>query len=347
MSQASDSPTAPSLKTRELTGQAELNYIDQLERIIRAARLNLHYPASRALRSHIGVLHPDVHRGLYPGVQVNLGSGLPSYREWTRAQTDVQIAPEQLQKLGARSELERQARASDAPIYQKLLAKFDYYSDLQGRELAPLGDMTVALRKIDAPTRTAYFHIVLDKLEASGLFVRYSIDLAQTDSAWSRPLVRLDAEDAAHTEQLKSLVYKCTALGSESTFIKLAALGGVRVERVARGSVGPIIWQAKDAPEALRPLMLAGGAGAFIAQFGLDMLANDIAEDRQNDPLATRAQRADQRLSPKLGAALRSARQKYGVRVFSDRKFVVPRSMVAAVREFCAAHGTQNLIYSI
>jgi len=335
------------IQTRELSGQAEVDYISQLERIIRSARLNLHYPASRALRSHIGVLHPKVHRGLYPGVQVNIGSGLPTYREWTRAQTDVQIAQEQLQKLGARSELARQARASDAAIYQKLLTKFDYYCEIAERELAPLGDMTVALRKIDAQTRTAYFHIVLDKLEASGLFVRYCIDLAQTDSAWNRQVVRLDAENAAHTEQLKSLVYKCTALGSESTFIKLAALGGVRVERVVRGSVGPIIWGAADAPEELRPLMQAGGSGAFIAQFGLDMLAADIAEDRQNDPLGARELQADARLSPKVRAALLSTRQKYGVHVFGDRKFVVPRGMTLAMRDFCAARGTQNLIYSI
>lgn len=333
-------------QTRELSGPQEADYIGRLGRIIRSARLNLHYPEARALRSHLGCMDPRVHRGLYPGVQVNLASGLPSYREWTRVQTDVQIAAEQLQKLGARAELERQARASDASIYQKLLNKHDYYSQIQGRELAPLGHMSVALRKIDTRSRTGYFNIVLDKLEASGLFVRYSIQLAQTHSAWSQPLVRLDAENAEHTEQLKSLVYKCTALGSESTFIKLAALGGVRVEQVVRGSVGPIIWRAEDAPDALRPLMEAGGPTGFIAQFGLDMLADDVAEDRQNDPLGARVQ-TDAQFSPKMRAALKAARQKSGVNVFGDRKFVVPRHMMAPLREFCAARGTQNLIYSI
>lgn len=338
-----------SVQTRELSGQEEADYIGRLGRIIRTARLNLHYPAARALRSHLSAMDPKVHRGLYPGVQINIASGLPTYREWTRVQTDVQIAAEQLQKLGPRAELERQARASDAPIYQKQLKKHAYYTQIQGRELTPLGDMSVALRRIDAKERTAHFHIVLDKLEASGLFVRYSIDLAQTDGAWNQQVVRLEAENAEHTDRLKSLIYKCTALGSESTFIKLAALGGVRVERVVRGTVGPILWEAADAPAELRPLLEAGGPGAFIAQFGLDMLAGDIAEDRQNDPMRPRGAQGqrDAQLSDKMRAALKLARQKSGVRVFGDRKFVVPRAMVGPLRDFCAARGTQNLIYSI
>lgn len=344
MSAPDTSPRAEQARPAILSGRAEAEYVARLRRILRSARLNLHYPEARALSSHVALMAPKIHRGLYPGLQIHQESGLPSYREWTRVKTDVDIAHEQLIKLGDRSELEKQAQQNDAEIYQKLLKKYDYYAQIKDRQLAALGDMSVALRRIDEANRTAYFRIVLDKLDASGIFVRYSIKLAQTHGAWNKKVVELDAETARHTDQFKSLIYKFTALPSDLTFVKLAALGGVRVERVVRGTVGPIFWRAEQATPELRPLFEASGAEGFIAQFGLDMLADDIAEDRHNDPLQPPG---GARVSPEVKAALERAREKFGVRIFRDRKFVVPRAMLPALREFCQARGTNNMIYGV
>lgn len=336
------------IQSIELSDEAEGAYLTYLEKILRGARLNLYYPDARRLQSHLSCMHPAVHRGLYPGVQINQAAGLPTYREWTRVQTDVQIAADQLQKLGARATLVQKAASSSDPIHQKLLTKYDYYHDIQHRALAPLGDMQVALRRVEPERNTAFFHVVLDKLDASGLFVRYVIDLAQTAGAWNKRVVRLDEENAEHTEQFKSLIYKFTALDSEFTFAKLAALGGLSVERVARGSIGPIYWNAAQAPAALQPVFAQAQAdgveNAFIAVFSLDMIADDIAEERDNDPLGDSMAAA---MPADVQETLARARQSFGVRTFRDAKFVVPRAMIPAMQAFCAAQQTTNIIYGV
>lgn len=326
-----------------LTGSAEAHYIKNLQDIFRRARLNMHYPESRALSSHIGVLHPSVHQGLYPGVEMNLRSGLPTYKEWTRAQTDVALATDQLRQLGARTQLEQKTRgASPDSIHHKQLRKFDYYHKIERAQLAVLGEMSVALRRVDAASHTAWFHVVLDKLDASGLFVRYAINLSQQSSAWGTPVVTLDEENARHTEAFQSLIYKFTSLDAEFTLAKLNAIGGLSVESVAKGTVGPFYFGAEQAPEALRPIFSSDPQG-FIAMFSLDMVADDLAEDRDNDPL-------DDLLMDKLseeaqrGYAL--ARQRYTYKCFKDRKFVVPRALMQPMQAYCKAHGTTNIIYT-
>lgn len=324
-----------------LTGDAEREYIKRLLVILRRARLNLYYPDARALGSHIEGMSPRFHQGLYPGVEMNLSSGLPTYKEWTRVQTDVTLAADQLRQLGARSALEPKARAQPDSIWAKQLKKIDYYTAQNGRKLAVLGDMSVALRRIDPATQTAWFHVVLDKLDASGLFVRYAIDLSQQASAWSKPVVTLDKETASHTEEFQSLIYKFTSLDSEFTFAKLNAIGGLSVERVAKGTIGPFYFATEQAPPTLRPL-LEQTPGSFIAMFALDMIAEDLTEDRDNDPL-------DDLLIDKLSdegkRGYQLAREKYAYKCFKDRKFVVPRQLVAPLQEFCKEHGTKNIIY--
>jgi hypothetical protein len=331
------------VRATELTGEAEAEYVQRLYRILRAARLNTHYPDARKMQAHVRCMSPRVHRGLYDGVQVNLDSGLPTYREWTRVQTDVGIAGEQLAKLGPRSKLEQTARDSGRDIHQKLLAKHQYYSDIEGTELAPLGNMDVALRRVVHETNTAYFNVVLDKLDASGLFVRYAIQLSQTASVWNQQVVRLDEETAEHTEGFQSLIYKFTSLDSAFTFAKLAGLGGLEVERVAKGTVGPIYLAAEQAPEALGELF-EGGGDRFVAMFSLDMVAGDIAESRDNDPLEDSMIAG---MDAKARQTFERAHQKFDVRTFRDRKFVVPRQMIGKMRAFCEARGTKNIVYGI
>lgn len=331
------------LPSTALEGEAEREYVDRLLGILRAARLNLYYPNARKLRSHVRAMHPDTHRGLYDGIEINLDSGLPTYREWTRVQTDVDIADEELRKLGSRDELESKARGSEESIHDKLLRKHKYYSEIRETELAPLGTMDVQLRRVDSEQNKAYFHVVLDKLDASGLFVRFSIDLAQESSAWSEPVVRLDEDTAEHTEEFESLVYKFTSLDAEFTFAKLAGLGGLDVEMVAKGTVGPVALAREQAPEPLRPLFDAGAEDPYVATFSLDKVAGDIAETRDNDPLESLI---TDRMSPEARKVYRAARKKYDYRAYKDRKFVVPQELVSEVRAFCEDRGTQNIVYT-
>lgn len=326
--------------TRRLEGDEEAAYVRALAAVLRAARLNNQYPDSRRLASHLSALAPEVHRGLYPGLDVDLRSGLPSYREWTRAQTDVRLASDQLRQLGDRAALAARADKGSA-IHAKQLAKHDYYTDLSRVKLAPLGEMKVALRRTEPEARRAYFHVVLDKLDTTGFFVRYSIDLAQTSDFWTEQVVTLDEEAAKHTESFQSLIYKFTSFDSEFTFVKLATMGGLEVERVFKGVIGPICFPWVRAPEALKRIL---GPGQVVAMFALDMASIDLSADRDNDPFEDLIL---DRLSAEARRGYEDARSRYGYKVFKDRKFVASRPLIPALKELCAADGTKNIIYPV
>lgn len=328
--------------TRTLAGEEEEAHLAALIAAVRAARLNAQFPDARRLASHLGALAPRVHRGLYEGLEVDVRSGLPSYKEWTRAQTDARIAADQLRQLGPRAQLEERARRSPgSAVHQRQLLKHLYYSDLAAVALAPLGDMTVTLRKLDPAAKQAHVHVVLDKLDVSGTYVRYSIDLAQADGGRASPIVTLDRDAVSPTESFRSLVYAFTSYDAEFTFVKLAALGNLAVERVIKGVVGPVCAPWTRAPDALRPLL---GPGRLVAMFSLDMAAVDLAADRDNDPFEDLLMEG---LSPPARAGYEEARLRYGYKVFKDRKFAASRDLVEPLRGLCAAARTTNLVYPL
>ncbi len=340
------SGVSSSAVTQRLSGDdAVRSYLGQLTRTLRGARLNAWYPDARRLVAHLEAMGPDVHAGLYTELEIDPRSGLPTYREWTRVKADQQLAPEVLEDLGSEARVAARARARPDSIYGKQLLKHRYYSALRGRRLAPLGDMEVALRRIEPERRVAHFHVVLDKLDASGLFVRYSIDLCQTSSAWSRPLVVLEDDDARHTEAFRTLVYRFTSLDAELTYSKLVTLADVEVERVVKGSVGPFISEPASAPTALAPVLEAAAAEGhrpMIGLFGLDMVAGDLAAHRDNDPFDDLL---GAHLSDEARAGYDAVRGRYGYKVFKDRKLVAPVEAHDGLRDVCAAAGTRNIIY--
>ena len=325
-----------------LQGARATSYVDTLRRILRAGRLNAFYPDARRLSDHLSPLDPDVHQGLYDELEVDVRTGLPTYREWTRVQTDVTIATEQLHQLGSRAAIA--AKADDRPdsIWARQLRKHDYYSAIQKTRLVPLGAMETNLRRIDRDRGRASFNVVLDKLDATGVFVRYTIDVEQRGDRFREAAFRVDdREVAAQSEEFEGLIYKFTSLDAEFTFVKLATLGNLAPERVQKGTIGPFWFDFTRVPDELAPLVEDGG---FVASFGLDSAATDIADQRNNDPYATLA---EDRLTTESRSAYRDAKQKFGYCVFKDRKFVVPRERVDEMRSICEARGTRNIIYGI
>lgn len=325
-----------------LTGNAESAYVEQVTAALRCARLNAYYPDARRLADHIGCLAPEMHRGLYAGVQIDLRSGLPTYRDWTRVQTDCAIAQQALDDMRQRDDLETRARAKPTSIYGKQLLKHDYYTELLNRTPAPSSEIDVALRRVEAASNTAYFHVVLDKLDVSGTFVRYTIDLGQTASVWNRQMVTLSEETAGHTEELRSLIYQFTSFDSEFMFAKLVSVGGLSVERVVKGTIGPFYFSGMKSPVPLQPVLRQ--EGSFVATFSLDMAAVDLGADKDNDPI-------DDLMEASLTDGAREtyfqARERFGYKVFKDRKFVVPRHLVEPFKAFCQAAGTRNIIYPV
>jgi hypothetical protein len=113
------------------------------------------------------------------------------------------------------------------------------------------------------------------------------------------------------------------------------------VERVTKGVVGPFCFSWVRCPEALRSAL---APGSFVASFSLDIAAIDIAADRDNDPFEDLVV---DRLSPEARLGYERARQRYGYRVFKDRKFVVTPEMVGPLREICEKQRTRNVVYAV
>ncbi len=314
-----------------MTSGSDAEYVAALIRILRAARLNAHYPDARKLISHLGAMCPKRHRGLYGDLEIHRGAGLPAYAAWVRVKVDVEGAAARLADLGDRRELDAKARRGDDPIWAKQRDKYDYYDDIREVRLAELGGMQVALRRVEPSTSSADILVRFDKLDASGVFVRYTMELTQTDSIWSQAVVELDGETAEHTKRFESLIYKLTSVDPELTYLKLHALDGVRVDRVIKGAVGPFFWPGADISQVAA---LLAEPTDFLASFGLTTVATDVTEDRSNDPLDA--------LLPEAPSPSASGDH----RVFKDRKFVVPRHLAGGLRDLCASVGTKNVIYS-
>ena len=331
------------IRSHSLEGDKVQPFINRLLAILRAARLNNQYPDARRLSAHARAMGPDVHGGEYDELQVNLDSGLPTYREWTRVQTDVSIAADQLKTLGDRRELARRAASSDHDIHRRQLAKYDYYDAITNLPLAPLGAMDVTLRRIVPAENTAHFRITFDKLDASGIFIRNDILLSQRDQAWNTRIVEIDDENSSHTDEFQSLIYRFSSMDAEFTFAKLAGLPGVTVQGVSRGTVGPIYYGGGEAPAPFDQLV-GDDPDRFVGVFAIDRAADDVRENRNNDPIGHLfTDELSQKMRPTYGAA----REKFGYRVYRDRKFVVSRGLEGPLREICEAQGTRNIIYTI
>lgn len=326
-----------------LTGEDEERYVRRLLAIIRAGRLNSNYPDGRRLSGHIRAMSPEVHRGEYDGLEVNVESGLPTYREFTRVQTDVSIAADQLAKLGDRSRLARRAEESGHEVHRRQLHKYDYYDAIADTRLAPLGAMDVELKRVEPRQNKAYFYVVFDKLDASGIFVRYTIELSQKSSAWSERVVEIDEENSRHTEEFQSLIYKFSSMDAEFTYAKLETLPGVSVRRVTRGTVGPFYFGRWEVPEPFDDIV-GDDPDQFVAMFALDDASDEVEEHRNNDPVG---ELFENELSSNMRATYRTAREKFDYHVYRDRKFVVSRSLREAVQQLCEDRGTRNILYTV
>lgn len=329
-----------------LEGDAVQRYVDLCSRGIGRARLSEHYPPARRLVGQLEAMGPRVHRGLYAGLRVDRRAGLPSYREWTRVRADAELAPQVLAELPPPAELEARARAEPDGIWDKQWRKHGYYTHLTTLDATPPSHMVVRLRRVEPAERRAWFHVVLDKLDQSGVFVRASIELSQRASFWSRPLLELDEDAVRETEALRTILYRLTSLDAELTFVRLADTEGLEVERVVRGTVGPIYVAGTVLPPALADaLAQPPGPDFLVATFGLDMAAGDVARDGDNDPLEDLL---SARLAPAGQAAYAEARARLGYRVYKDRKLVVGSpALVAAAQGMCARMGTRNVIYAL
>jgi hypothetical protein len=321
-----------------LSDPASDRYLERMAAVIRAAHLSFQFTAAERLLGYLRALHSRTHGGLYTRLTVHPAAGLPVLSEWERVQADTELAESILVNLPTEEVVRERAEPERLPDQ---LIKWRYWSQLHALRLPPIESLRVELRKLDRDSGTVHVRVVLDKLGAAGLLVRYSIELSEAiRNAESQQLLTHTSVNVSATSGLRERLSQWEAMGAENIFIELALLPSVTVERVCKATVGPFC--IGELPTGL-PFghLLASPQGAF-ATFGLDVAAKDIARDSSNDPLPHLLLNA---LSAEELAEYERARLRFGYRTYRDRKFVTDLATQPAVENLCHAAGTRNIIY--
>jgi hypothetical protein len=293
-----------------------------------AARANASWPDLRAAAVLLSAASPAVHGGLGPALGVELDSGLPPYPIWARLKADWRVARDELS--GMKPPPARPA-AGDPPALGALTAadarlrRRRYHDALRAAPAPRMGDLDLAVRAAEKGGARRV-HVVLDKVEASGVLVRIGVDLT----------IAKAVEPAA----LEALLLPLTSLPVELTLVRLLTSRGVlEVERVTRGAVDLVACAV--VPPALELLRGVEGAGACALSFST--CARDVTPG-DNDPLFHEAPALATVAREHLGSSSQGA---LGHRVFRDRKFVVTPAAEAPLRALAERARKKTILYVV
>jgi hypothetical protein len=350
------------LHTQSLRGPIVPAYLDRLSRGLQAARLNNTFPDRRRVQGSLDAMRLAMEAELYDQIYVDARAGLPNMASFTRVVTDHEVADGSLSRMSSTAHYE--AMRDENEVYARLLDKRVYFEAIQGRPYAPLTEHRVQLRRHDPSTGTAEFRLDLTKLDATGLYVRITIELTQVATTWRRRVIDLDqdGESAAANEAFHATVYRNASYDAEHLFIHMHDIQGVSVDRVQRGVIGPVMFRLPTdsgpvipaEPEQGNPRLAHAWARwletarsdqpELIMCFQSDIAARDVREERSNDPL-------EGLLSANIQDSERArynfTRERFPFKVFKDRKFVVTPGVEPLVQAICQAAGTRNLIYRL
>jgi hypothetical protein len=350
------------LHTQALRGAVVPGYLEGLVQGLSGARLNNTFPDRRRVQGSLEAMKLAMDAGLYEQVYVDARAGLPNMASFTRVLTDHEIASGSLSRLSTTAHYEQ--KRDEAEVYARLLEKRRYLEAIQSIPYAPLDEHRVQLRRHDPATGTAEFRLDLTKLDATGLYVRITIELTQVASAWRRKIIDLDAdgESAAANQAFHATVYRNAGYDAEHLFIHMHDLEGVSVDRVQRGVIGPVLFRLPHEHGVVVPAepelgnarlghawrrwleTASSNEPELIMCFQSDIAARDVREEKSNDPLegllSTNIQDSER-------ARYQHTRERFPFKVFKDRKFVASRGAESFVKAVCQAAGTKNLIYRL
>jgi hypothetical protein len=329
-------------------------YVGQASVLLQAARLSAQYPSGAASRGvgnqagsmlagYLRAMGSSLHRGLYAQLEVDARAGFPTFKEWTRVWTDVELCPRVLAELPSLEVLRE--RAPRDPAYGKQLLKALYFSELAKLSLPPFEGMQIRLQRRLADGE-AQFQLVLDKLDARGLPLRCTTELSGASTG--NPLIALHGDRPEAARELWGMIYRLVSLDAESTFLQLQSLPGLHVHSVTIGTVGPLLCGSVDTLPSW-PLPLTRGPGTAVLTCAVDSVLRvdprlDAAPDRDNDPLSLLFAAS---LPSSARAEAARARSRLGYRISKDRKFVADAASAAAIKALCTQVGTSNVMYSL
>ncbi|MEL6341612.1 MAG: hypothetical protein AAFV53_00670 [Myxococcota bacterium] len=206
-----------------LSPDAASRYIIDLQRGLRALRLNRHFPPWRAISGHL-----DGVRLLPPGerLRIDAGTGWPHPEEWLRVRVDRKLAPELLGRLQAIE------AAGDLPAQQK----GDYLRALL--DVTPLGTAAFDVSLIELREDAARYEVIIDRLELGRpSLVRWTLRLLERGGERFSP----DELEARATGRFERRLRQLTAQPPVPAMMLLQAEEGLEVEELVRGEVGPVL----------------------------------------------------------------------------------------------------------
>lgn len=270
-------------------------YLSALRAGLRALRLNRHYPPWRDISAHlqgVSILPPGEGLRLSP-------SGWPHPDAWLRVRIDQRLAPELLARLRG---LEA---AGDGPAMEKAA----YLRALSAVDVLGRGGLSVAL--IERQDQRARFEIVLDRTELSTpSLVRWTIRLSEPEGE----RMESDVLTARATERFTRRLHALTTQTALAAVVLLESEGGVEVEELVRGEVGPV--RRTD--------------GAPWLSAALSRVSRTLPQTSVDDPLAE---------------SMAIPRAESGLRLSHHRKWAVPQSRLSEAKGWIKGQGSRNIVY--
>ncbi|MFT4975700.1 MAG: hypothetical protein ACI8S6_001587 [Myxococcota bacterium] len=224
------------------------NFIDSLQRGLRALRLNRHFPPWRDISAHLGGVGV-----LPPGEDLRLDedSGWPHPEEWLRVRVDQRLAPQLLARLQPLVD----ARDPDS------VAKADYFTAMLAA--APIGEGRVSVGLIEQSSATSRFEIVVDRLELGRpVFVRWTLRLAEAGAE----RLAAGAIESHASEHFTRRLQRLASQDAVSAMLLLRAEPGLEVEEIVRGEIGPL----QPHPDGVRLSAVLSRAAPNLARTSVD-----------------------------------------------------------------------------
>lgn len=323
-------------ETREhwalVSGEPLERWCEAASRLVLAARLNKFFPDPFGIADSIRLMAPSVRAGVYEGLVLDRASGMPRIKDVVAVHADRANAPDFLRDAALRD-----GRAG-TPRYQ---AKLAYYKRLNDVALPHLHRLDVKLRRVFPDRRCAAFEVTLDRFDAAeNVWVRYTLLLEQTDSAWGGGLLERSGDYTSQTGAFRGLMEKYASDDSEITFLLLGKLPGIRIEEVVRGRVGPLWSPPCPAPEGWFP---TDPRGCYVLHCPLDRASVGMEADQDQDPFSTLYKDF---LSDDSRPIIEEAAQRLGYRVHKERKFACTAAAAPSLNARLAAAKTQNVVYT-
>ncbi len=316
-------------------------YVAMVRRLVQAGRLNRFFPDVAALDSLLRFLAPSGRPGPYPGLELNLRTGLPAEPAVGRVLSEWDLSEK---FLGGLDLAALRGKASPSAAEQRLLEQAAFHEELLRSSLPRRTRLDLALRRIEGEQQRAFFTTVFERFDPTEeLFVRYTVQLYQHHGRWTRNLVELQGDDMEATGPFRNVISRYHADEAEFAFILLSELPAITVEEVVRCRVGPLWFEGVEMPPEVAALM-QDHPGSFVLHFPTERAGLAVREDGNRDPFSLTWREA---LEPAARELAVQKAEALGYHVYKERKFACTRAVAEPFTELLKERGYRCVVYPV